>query len=470
MIQLRDYQERIIADARDLMRTGYRSVLIQAPTGSGKTALMARMLATAASRGMQSWFVVHRRELIDQSMEAFDLEGVAYDTVAATHDHRTWRDAPIKVCSIQTLAHRHTRLKPPNLIVFDEAHHCAAKTWSTIAAEYPKAYRLGLTATPERLDGKGLREWFKIMIEGPKVRALIDEGYLADYRLFIPPGGIDVSGVHTQMGDFNIRELAAAADKPTITGCAVEHYQKLVPGRKALVFAVSIAHSMHVVEQFRAAGIYAEHIDGKMPNWQRQTAIAKFAAGEVEVLSNCELVGEGFDVPDLEVAILLRPTQSTTLYLQQVGRALRPAPGKEWAVILDHAGNASRHGFPDAERSWKLDGRTKAERKADAEAIKVSSCPHCFAAMKPGLERCPHCGTPIQRKGREVQQVDGELQEVARNPVPPGMPRQPTHPSECKSLEELIALGRRRNYKRPEGWAYHYWRGRQNARLRGVKL
>jgi len=451
-IDLRPYQEEIIAEARRRMRAGERSILIQSPTGSGKTALTVRMLAGAAARGMASWFVVHRRELIDQSLRAFALEGVEVDVVAATHDSVPWTGAGIKVCSVQTLIHRHRRLPPPKLIVYDEAHHCAAGTWQKISAAYPKAYRIGLTATPERLDGKGLSDWFESMIEGPRVADLIAEGYLSPYRLFVPPQGrIDVEGLHTRMGDYALDELATAADRPSITGCAVEHYQRLVPGRRAIVFAVSIKHSMHIVEQFRGAGIRAEHIDGKMANHQRGKAILDFADGETQVLSNCDLVGEGFDVPALEAAILLRPTQSTTLYLQQVGRALRPATGKQCAVILDHAGNCFRHGLPDAVRPWTLQGRDRKQRKADADAVVVTTCPHCFAAMPPGLLKCPHCGVVLKRGGREVQQVDGSLEEVAHVSLPPGMPRLPIHPRECTTLAEVIALGRRKGYKKPEG-------------------
>jgi DNA repair protein RadD len=457
-IDLRQYQINIINDARALMAAGHRSMLIQAPTGSGKTMLTAHMLKTAAEKNFSSWFLVHRRELVKQSVRTFDAVGVRHGVIANGffEDNRPL----VQICSVQSLARRLHKVRPPKLIIWDECHHVAAGSWSKIFKSFPDAFHIGLTATPERLDGTGLGTWFKHMIKGPSVSSLIDNGYLSKYKMFAPTR-TSLAGVHTRMGDYVKSELSSLMDKPSITGDAIREYQKRCAGKRAVVFCVSVEHSKHVVSQFNAAGIPAQHVDGESDPLERDGAIRNFESGRTLILSNVELFGEGFDLPAIESSILLRPTQSLGLYLQQVGRALRPSPGKEFATILDHAGNCDRHGLPDDEREWSLMGRgDRNKNKASEPSIKV--CTSCFAAQLPGSTICKFCGTAFESRPREVEHVAGDLEEIdlAKRKLDRRKEQQG-----AKSLDDLVAIAKARKYKRPYLWAKHVFNYRQSKKL-----
>jgi len=459
--QLRPYQIEIIDRTRTHFKNNFRSVALQLPTGAGKTCLAAQMLNTSASKGFNSWFIVHRRELVKQTISSFSDTGIKrFGVVAAGFPMA--KAFPIQICSIQTLMHRHKYLEPPSFIVWDEFHHLGAKTWAKIYSQYPNAYHIGLSATPRRLDGQGLGKFFNVMVQGPSMSWLIENGFLVPYKIFAP-SSINVAGIHTQMGDFQKTELAAVADKPSITGDAIKHYRKHADGKRAVVFCVSIEHSKHVVGQFNQAGIFAEHVDGETPVDQRDHSIRRFNHGEIKVLSNVDLFGEGFNLPSLEAVIMLRPTQSVGVYLQQVGRALRPSPGKSHAVILDHAGNCERHGLPDEEREWSLDGREV--RKTEGASFSVKICPRCFAAQFSGLPKCKFCGFGFNVESRQVDQKDGELVEVDQAAL---KKQRLIAQGRCKTQEELIAEGKRRGYKFPERWAKFVYQARQAKRLAGI--
>lgn len=456
--KLRQYQTDIVDTVRSMMQSGVRSILIQAPTGSGKTCLTAFMLQTAAAKGMDSWFVVHRRELIQQSSETFDDVGIRHGIISSGFQGDARH--PIQICSVQTLARRYFNLRKPKLIVWDEAHHVAAASWSKIFKAYPDAYHIGLTATPERLDGTGLGRWFQEMVLGPSVSSLIKSGWLSKYRLFAP-STIDLTGVRTRMGDFAKRDLAEAVHKSSITGDVVKHYRKFTPGKRALMFCVSVRHSQEVVNEFRIAGIRAEHVDGDSLPAYRDSAMRRFRSGETSVLSNCDLFGEGVDVPAIEAIGLLRPTQSLGLYLQQVGRGLRPFEGKDEAIIMDHVGNAARHGLPDDERDWSLTSK-KRTSKSDESVAAVKICPACYAAQSPGPPQCKHCGHEFEVQAREIDQVDGELVEV--DPAEMRRRRQREQRG-AMTQEDLLALAKRRGYKNPHGWVYHIMQARARRKL-----
>lgn len=455
-ITLRPYQADLIEQTRAQLRAGCRSVLIQAPTGAGKTALMATMLHGAASKGKRCWFIVHRRELVGQAGRAFDQVGVDYSYVAA--GFRCNPRATVHVCSIQTLTHRMNLLLDPDLIVWDECHHVAAKGWAAIHKRYSRAVHIGLSATPERLDGAGLSDHFETMVQGPSTRWLIDNGYLAPFKYYAPAAAATAS-MKIRAGDFAREELQAAMDTSSITGDALGHYLRIARGRRAVAFCVSREHSKHVTAQFNAAGIPAAHVDGETPSAERDETIARFARGELLCLCNVDLFGEGFDLPSLEVAILLRPTQSLALYLQQVGRALRPHPDKEHAVILDHAGNIGRFGMPDEERDWKLDA-PKRQKKAGC-TVPVRVCPRCFAALPGGTRTCPECQHVFVVESRELEVKEGQLVELPvgrqeRIDFTPG-------PGTNARLDELMQMARQRRYKHPAAWAWHVYQKEQRT-------
>lgn len=449
---LRGYQEDQKKQARQLMLQAIKSILIQSPTGSGKTVLIADVLKTAADKGMPSLFIVHRRELVKQSSDTFRIMELPHGIIA-TGFYENLKPL-VQIASVQTIAKRIKWLRVPSLIVWDECHHCAAGGWSKIHEAYPGAYHIGVSATPERLDGRGLNKFFTSLIKGPSVRWLIDNKYLCDFKLYAP-SHLNLSEIKTSMGDFEKKALAKAVDKPSITGDVIKHYERLASGKRAVVFCVSVEHSIHVCEQFKSAGIKAAHIDGKTKTEERDETLKKFREGDIKVLCNVDLFGEGFDLPSLEVAILLRPTKSLALYLQQVGRALRPSPGKDYAVILDHAGNCALHGLPDEEREWSLEGRKKGNKSASG----VKVCPSCYAANKSHVAKCTGCGFEFGGASREVEHKKGELEEVNKEALRRLRMKQQ---GQCKTLEELVAEGKKRGYQRPHGWAQMVFKARKD--------
>lgn len=444
MIQLRPYQQSIVNEAKLLMQRGNRKLLICAPTGSGKTALTSHMLGSAASKGLASFFIVHRRELVRQSITAFSKSNISYGVCAAG-----FIPSPeaTQICSIQTLRHRYTRLKRPSMIVWDEAHHISAGTWDYIYKLYPQAYHIGLTATPRRMDGTGLRPWFSEIIQGPSVSWLIDNGFLCDYRVYAPPS-MHLDGIKISGGDYVRSQLAHRIDRPSITGDAVREYQKRAPGKLALAFCATVEHSKHVAEQFNAAGIPAEHVDGETDSYIRDRAMTRFANREIKVITSVDIFGEGVDIPALECVILMRPTKSLGLYLQQVGRVLRPSPGKELAIILDLASNTEQHGLPDAEREWDLDGG----KARSGGASSVRTCPICYAAQAPGGLTCKYCGFLFIPEPREIDQIEGELvAQAAETEIIKQRQDRKAEWRACKSLEDFAAMGQRRGYS--PAWA-----------------
>lgn len=451
-LELRDYQEIILDKARSLVKLKRGAILIQSPTGSGKTVMVATMMRTASERGYGAWFNVHRRELVKQSVSTLtEAAGLEIGVVAAGFPGN--RRLPLQVCSIGTLKGRRHLLPNPRLIIWDEAHHTPAASWAEIFAAYPNALHIGLTATPERLDGTGLGKYFGDLIVGPSVRELIDAGWLCDFKLYAP-GDLDLSAVHTTAGDFNKKELAVAMKGSTVTGDVISEYRQRAAGLRMVLFAWSIEASIDIAAKFNACGIPAMHVDGTTHASDRDSAMAAFKDGSVRVLTNVDLFSEGVDVPAIEAVAMLRPTKSLAMFLQQIGRGLRPAPGKEYCVILDHAGNCRRFGLPDDPRDWTLEGRKREKKKDDAPPIK--QCRKCYAVVSMSADSCKYCGYKFVTAPREVELIEGSLQEVKTLTRDERMRQQ----SEAKSLEDLIKIGRLRGYKKPEAWAEHLYKAR----------
>ena len=460
MIDLRDYQTDIVTAIRRAYGQGYKAPLLVAPTGSGKTILFSYIAWQAAMKGNRTLILVHRQELLSQTSRTLGRFEVEHGLIAPG---ATLTDDLVQIASVQTLVRRLDRLTwQPTLIVVDEAHHTTADTGhGRILAHYDGARVMGVTATPERLDGKGLGVgaggFFDCLVEGPTVAALVDLGYLSKPVVYAPKTQLDLSGIRTLAGDFDKGALAAAMDRPTITGDAVAHYRTYCANAPTISFCVSVAHAEHVAEAFRQAGYQAASIDGTLSDSDRRQRIEDLGAGRLNVLTSCEIISEGTDMPIVGGALLLRPTQSLALYLQQVGRVLRIHDGKEKAVIIDAVGNVLRHGHPLEDRAWSLYSKPRRQRmgqeQADGEKVKV--CPECSAVHKPGPE-CPECGYNHSAKARRVEQVDGQLTEIR-----PGDRRLTAKREQamCRTLDELRDVAARYGYR--AGWAEHVWRSRQ---------
>lgn len=421
-------------------------------TVTHNTVMAAMMLGGSAQRGQASQFIVHRKELIQQTSATFAAVGIPHGFIASGMPVNG--SQPVQLAGIQTLVNRLDLARVPQLCVWDECHHLTAGMWDRVFQQYPNAFHIGLTATPQRLDGRGLADHFDVMVLGPSVRQLIDRGYLSPFEYYAP-GKPDLVGVHTVAGDFNRGEVAGAMDKPKLVGDIVEHYQRLAAGQQGIVFAAGREHSRHIAEAFASEGIRAAHVDGSMNDNDRHRAVEGFRRGDIQLLSNVDLFGEGFDVPGLVYAGLARPTKSLALHLQQVGRSLRVMEGKANAIICDHAGNAFLHGMPDDPRHWTLEGRAKSTRASGpSDALGVHSCPECYRVTHSTVPVCPQCGYEFPIKARNPAWEEGELfrlDGVASKEA--AAQARKDEERACKTAAELMRLGIERGYKNPSGWA-----------------
>ena len=474
MLTSRYYQIDGEAQIRQAYIDGFRAVLYVLSTGGGKTFLFASIAFSAMRRGRRVLILCHRVELVDQIIAALKLFGVEADVIAAGY-HRSQRSPgrqrvgnhAISVASVQTLVRRLGDYAPPTLIICDEAHHCAGgNTWSQIIRHYPQAKILGVTATPCRLDGRGLGAHFDKMIIGPGPEELIAGGYLVKTRIFSPPI-VDTSGLHIRMGDFKSDESEALMDKPAITGDALSHYMKHTPNEQGLVFCTSVKHAENVAEHFRKGGVSALSLNGSTDKQLRRMAFEDYRRGAIRMLTAADIFSEGVDCPGARVGIMLRPTQSLTLYRQQKGRLLRPDVGKEYATLLDGVQNATRPGFellPGEKDDWQLEMDAAKRKKKQAPGIRV--CPKCFAASPARATRCTNvengiaCGHVFEIKAREVEERDGELVELTAEQI--AKKRERREQGRAATLEQLTAIARIKGYK--PGWAEKVLAGRMAKR------
>ncbi len=470
MMALFDHQSDLLGAGRKEFRA-HDSVMLQMATGGGKTPTGAFAVKSASDKGHSVIWTCPRRELVAQTSQTFAKLDISHSFIAAgRHFNPRLR---VHVASIDTLANRLDRLTPPKLLVVDECHHSPAEGWLRVIRWVLDAGGkvLGLTATPWRLDGGGFDHIYGAMVQGPPVSWLIERGYLSDYRCYAPFTP-DLSAVHTRAGDYVTAELEAIMGGKAVVGNCVDHYRKYADGKRAAVFAVSIPHSQQIADQFTAAGIPAAHIDAGTPDPIRRQHILNFATGHTKVIVNVGLLSEGFDLSSIagrdtpiEAVILMRPTQSLSLYLQMVGRALRRKSYP--AVIIDMVGATARHGLPDHPHEWSLAGRPKKGRsgKGADPAPLVKKCRGCDVMIPLALAACLHCGTPQESgtssPGRKLDEIDGQLHEIDREQA-----RRQFHQERggAKSLDELIALGRAKGYKNPEAWAGHIYTARLQKR------
>ena len=455
---LRTYQQHAINAVRLAYTERHVAPLLVMPAGSGKTFTACYSILRAVQRGRKVLVLVHRRELAGQFSAALTAYGVRHELLLAGAKHAPREQ--VVVASVQTYARRLGRFAwYPQIIVCDEAHHVVPRSLFARVLNYHRgALRLGLTATPVRLDGQGLGVqaggFFDAMVEGPQPMELIEAGALSPYRLFEPQAGlgVDMSGCRSAAGDFVRSAAEERINRPTITGDAIGHYGRLANGGKAVVFCMTRRHAEDVSRSFCEAGYRFAVLDGTLDDQLRAQRIADLEAGALQGLVTVDLVSEGFDLPAIAVAISLRATQSEALWIQQMARALRPAPGKDHAILLDHVGNRSRHGFPDDERAWSLEGRPRKKRTADEQAQPIKQCDACGFVHRPGPSQCPNCGNPYPVRQREVDMADGELHEADREAVRAERGREI---AQAKSYQDFLWLAQKYGYK--PGWAHRQW-------------
>jgi DNA repair protein RadD len=388
--------------------THVRRVLIALPTGGGKTVLAAHVVLAAYLRGERVIFFAHRRELIAQTRRKLIDAGIpdaAIGILMASDPHENTA-APVQVASIDTWRHRDP--PPADLVIIDEAHRSLSQSYLDVVAHYEGAVVVGLTATPYRADGGGLGLVYEHLVVVALPSQLIADGHLVEPRVFSATEKPDLSGVRVRGGEFHEGDLADAMQRGALVGNIVQHWQQHARELLTVAFAVSVAHSQAIAAAFVEHGIAAEHLDGATLTRERDAILGRLESGETRVVTNCGVLCEGWDQPSVKCAILARPTMSVGLYLQQAGRILRPYQGQQ-AIILDHAGNALRHGLPQDDRTFSLD--TAAAKKGKASAP-TKECPSCNAVLPLGTRECTVCGHVFQ--AREAPPVDaaGELVEI----------------------------------------------------------
>jgi superfamily II DNA or RNA helicase len=496
-IQPRDYQQSLMDQVRVAFREGKRSPLVVAATGAGKTVVFSAIADSAAEKGHEVLILAHRDTLIKQASAKLRQNGVKHGIIMAgfTQDLRQ----KVQVGSVQTLARRLSKLRwKPKLIIIDEAHLSAAKTYRDILKAFPDALVLGFTGSPCRLDNKPLGKEaggiYDDLIQAISIKQLIARGFLVQPQVFGAAEALDLSGIKKSMGDYATAELAAVVDKPKITGDAVAQYLKICPDVPAVAWCVTVEHAQHVADAFNAAGISALMLCGEHDSDYRDKALKALETGEIKVISFVGILIEGVDQPAIGAIILLRPTMSLASYLQVIGRGLRPytdANGikKECCYVLDHAGLWQRHGFADEEREWELNIEVKkgAKKKEKETTVDLIQCRGCFAVFSPvqaaeagqklieerpgylGAPCCPNCKKAIEIKVRKLEQVDGELIKITpemRAEMEADRKKtsleQRRMQGQTQTLEDLKAYGAKMG--RSAQWAEHVWNARQRKK------
>ena len=419
---LRDFQQIAVETLREGVRQGIKGQLLVAPTGAGKTTIAAFLIESAVQRpGGNVLMLAHRRELITQPSTRLDDMGLDHGIIMSGHPRRR-PHLPIQVGSIQTVVNYDFH-RFPSLVIIDEAHRARAATYRTILDMLGNPITIGLTATPCRLDGRGLGgDLFQRLVECPQVPQLISDGYLVPCRVYAGKKH-DMRGYTKSAGDWKAEDAAQEMNKPELIGDVVREWKERASGRPTIAFASTIKHSLAIRDAFRAAGVSCEHVDGATPNEEREAVLRRLAAGTLSIAVNVGIWDEGVDCPAVSCIIDDAITASLVKYLQRRGRGMRLYPGKEDCIVLDHAGNCWAHGLPEQRREWSLDGDSERRKKSPSpdyqDTIKV--CPKCQTAHDLDALTCA-CGyvfsvcrqaVPVHKAGELVAVTERDIKIVS---------------------------------------------------------
>lgn len=443
MLKLYDYQTDLVNQTRLKLKQGHTGVLIQSPAGSGKSLVIAEIARLTTARGGRVLFLVHRVEIMKQIKIDFERQGVDVSLC--------YFKSPTSVLnSIESIC-------TPKLIITDESHHSNAQTYQRIYEHFHDVIRLGFTATPWQLNGKGFETTYSAMVLGKTVEWLIDNQRLAPFRMWTTKPLYNHDKLKKSRGDYSSKSINEALNTD-IAGEVVSYYNQYAPGSKAILYAPSIKLSQHFADDFSDNGIRAVHVDAKTPKKEREQIMEDFKIGKIKVLCNVDLVSEGFNVPDCDCTILTRPTASLVLYTQQAMRSMRYQPNKV-AKIIDCADNYTRFGTPKTPHEWSLKGRVKRSNNEQDE-LQIMTCDSCMAVFEQSdvvENRCPYCGELINKliqAKKERELIEAELQEV-RDTASFDL-------NDCKNISEVFRVFEARksvegNGKRPVFQAVGYW-------------
>lgn len=422
MIEYRQYQENAVQSLRDSVLQGNRRIILHAPTGSGKTIIAVMVMQAAVEKGRKVLFIADRRELIHQASEKLDFAGIP---LGSGHNIIMSGEEYVPVGSVQlaskdtlfSWANRRRKIPfpPADLVVVDEAHSSTAPTWQGILEQYSGAVILGLTATPAGPKGMGLGRYYKRIIKAANYRELIEKNYLVPTRVFAPTK-VDTKGlpINSATGDYSLgAELNRRVAK--VVGNVLQHWQKIGSDRLTIGFASSVKHSIYLRDVFRAAGVLAEHVDGKTEREERDKIVADLRQGRIKVVWNVDVFQKGIDLPAVSCCILVRPTKSLVWFRQACNRIQRPYPGKIDAILIDHTSSVLEHGFPDEDIEWPVnENETTQEimRKVRSTSGREPiACPKCYT-VRDGGAKCPSCGFQYEKRGKRLEYVQGTLGEI----------------------------------------------------------
>lgn len=431
-MEIRDYQSKAQMDVRQKWAEGHRRVMLVMPTGAGKTHTKSDLIRQL---DLVTVCIAHRQELVLQISESLATAGLYHNIIAPTevvrfcverHTKKFGKSfysagAKVAVAGVNTILRRAEPMRQffnrVQLWDIDEAHHVLpGNIWGKATQLFPNALGLGVTATPLRCDRKGLDESFDALVVGPSMRELITRKFLTEYRIFCPPNKLDLSHVRVSdsTGEFVKDDLSKEIQRSQIVGDVVQHYLRICPGGRGLTFAVDLKSAADLSDAYNAAGVPAAVVSADTPDRVRTDLLDRLARGDIKQLVNVDLFGEGMDCPTLEVVSMARPTQSYGLFVQQFGRVLRPSPGKDFGIVIDHVGNVLRHGLPDAPREWSLSApEKKRSKRIDPNDIPLTACLGCFMPYPRTKPACPYCGYQPVPAGRSLpEQVDGDLIEL----------------------------------------------------------
>lgn len=401
MHTLRPYQSRAVATTLASVAAARNPILV-APTGSGKTVMGCAIVREYTEQEKRVLWLAHRKELIEQAAATiWENAGLHFPPGIIMAGFSESSMSPVQVASVQTLVRR--TVPNVDLIIIDEAHHATADAYTSIILQ-SKAPIIGLTATPFRLDGRGLGDIFNDLIVAEYTDNLCKSGVLHAPKVYAGHSP-DLRGVKKSMGDYVTSALVDRMNQTGLVGDIVETWKVKAFNKKTVAFAVNVEHSQHIAAQFRDAGIRAEHIDGSTPKHDRAATLARLRSGETQIVSNCMILTEGWDLPALECAIIARPTASLNLHLQMLGRIMRAAEGKDGCIVLDHAGNHHMHGQVTRRIEYSLNGRIAGEK----DPLGLRRCGACQLLFDPKLDACPECGWVPEKRETNIPQGSGVL-------------------------------------------------------------
>ena len=440
---LRDYQLDLLNKTFQAFQQGYRRPLVVAPCGAGKSYIFAELIRRTKGEAL---ILTHRQELLRQHEEL--LRNLAVTNA--------------RVAMILTEANRLGQYPTPALIVADEAHLSRSNSWVKVIDHY-NTFTVGFTATPCRLDGRGMGDVYDTLIEGVDVRWLIDNHRLAPYEYYAPTL-VDTSGMRTIAGDYVVSDLEQLMNERAIYGDVLRNYEKLAPGERTICYCVSVEHARRTADAFNRAAIRSEVLSAGTPIRQRNAIMEDFKAGRVQVLCNVGIISEGISIDGVSCCLLLRPTESVALGIQQMMRCMRYLPGKT-AKIIDCVGNYTRVGLPTDEREWSLSKPVSKRRLTDENGnFYIRCCPECYMTF-PTAPECPFCGTAYPLHPRElIAHADIELARITAEEavrVAEAKKKSRIEQGRANTFEELVRLGKQRGYKNPAFWAAQVIRGRK---------